>query len=415
MQISRMSPTIVLLNLYYEGHNPQHLECLLRSWAHRERDAQLHLVLSKMAVTRHTELSNLARQTKGVTLHLVDTPDNFASEAGVFRREPLHRRVAKDYATRLRAHRLMFMYLDAAQFSLAMDLRFRWPLELSGIYFRPSFHYSDLGVEQTTSERVTSAAKGFVIRGALRNPHLQTLFCLDPLATTRLAEWADHTECVFLPEPLWNPASDRHGSPLTDRVDGHRRCLVLFGSLDERKGLRPLLDALEALPHPLQQQLALVLAGRLTDADKSQLQARIALFERRSEVQLVAADELVPEEQIQPLLRSCDLVLATYLRHVGSSGLIVRAAAAGVPVLASDYGLVGAQVRRHRLGLTVDSASSEEIARALIAWLERPDSFPFDAASADRFARENTAEAFAETILSRLLAPAAPRRHGARD
>jgi glycosyltransferase involved in cell wall biosynthesis len=96
-------------------------------------------------------------------------------------------------------------------------------------------------------------------------------------------------------------------------------------------------------------------------------------------------------------------VLLTYQHdHVGSSGGLVRAAAAGVPVLSTDHGLVGVQVRRHRLGLTIDTTSAEEIRSALLRWLERPATMPFDPAAARKFAAANTADAFAETIFSRL-------------
>jgi hypothetical protein len=64
---------------------------------------------------------------------------------------------------------------------------------------------------------------------------------------------------------------------------------------------------------------------------------------------------------------------------------------------------VGVQVRRHRLGLTIDATSADEIRSALLRWLERPATMPFDPAAARKFAAANTADAFAETIFSRLL------------
>jgi glycosyltransferase involved in cell wall biosynthesis len=404
-----VAPTVVLLNLFHGGHNPQHLECLVREWELRSPLGRLHLVISETAANQYPDLVELTDSVANVALHRVATPPGFASDAGIFGREPLHRRVARHYARLLHADRLMFMYLDAAQLSLTFDLRFSWPLELSGIYFRPSFHYGRLGGRQTRRGRLMALGKQLSIRAAMRNPHLRTLFCLDPIATTQLAEWARHTECVFLPEPLWDPSPRDGTSRLARRLEPGRRRLVLFGSLDERKGVHTVLDALQALPEATQRKLGLILAGRLSDSERPRLRVHIGSLEKQSAVQVILADEHLPEDEVQPLLRESDLVLVTYVRHVGSSGLLVRAAAAGVPVLASDYGLVGAHVRKHRLGLTVDSTSSQAVADAIASWIERPDAFGFDPGSAERFALANTAEAFAETILSRLLAPTSLR------
>lgn len=400
-----VKPRIVLFNLYHGGHNPQHLECLLREWAVRRPQAELHVVISEAAARLHPELAELTEAAERASLHRVETPPRFGAHAGIVGRELVHRRLAKHYAHLLRADRLMFMYLDAVQFSLAIDLRFPWPLSLSGIYFRPSFHYGALDSAPARGDRVKAASKQLSIRVALRNPHLQTLFSLDPFATTQLAAWAGNTECVFLPEPLWIPESAPTSSRITDGLEDGRRRLVLFGSLDKRKGLCVVLDALEGLSTTHQRKLALLLAGRLADSERRELRERIASFEQRSEVKLVLSDQHIPEEEVQALLRSCDLVLVTYVRHVGSSGVLVRAAAAGVPVLASNYGVVGAQVRRHRLGLAIDSTSASDIRDALAAWVDTPDEIPFDPTSAEKFARANTAEAFADTILSRLLPP----------
>jgi glycosyltransferase involved in cell wall biosynthesis len=249
---------------------------------------------------------------------------------------------------------------------------------------------------------VKGLTKQFVLRAALRNPHLQTLFSLDHFAVPYIARWSHHTEVVDLPEPL-----DRHhatfGSSFLDGIEPGRRRLVMFGSLDERKGIGVVLDALQALPREAQRQLVLILGGRIVGPGRTQLLARVADFEAKSEVQLRLEDSLIPEAEVQGLLAACDLMLLTYQRHVGSSGVLIRAAAAGTPVLATDYGVIGEQVRRHRLGITLDATNSDSIRAAIEAWIERPRAIPFDLRTATAFARENTAELFAETIFSRLL------------
>jgi glycosyltransferase involved in cell wall biosynthesis len=405
--MSDVRPRIILFNLYHDGHHPQHLECLLRDWARRRRRGELHLVVSERHARVSSHIPALVRDTPATTLHLVQTPAGFGDgPENVVRRERLHRRFAAHYARRLEADHLLFMYFDHAQLSLALNLRFPWPLALSGIYFRPSFHYGALeGPTWERGQRLLAWGKQVVLRAALRNPHLRTLFCLDPLAAPEIARWAVHTESVFLPEPLWIPDSPGEPSLLERELEPRRRRLVFFGSLDDRKGIRPVLDALATLPGSSQSRLALVFAGPVRGAERDELLARIERLDQTSDVQVLLHDRFVPEADVQQLLGACDLLLLTYRHHVGSSGVLIRAAAAGIPVLSTDFGLVGAQVRSHRLGLTLDANSSAEIRSALLAWLDRPDAIPFDPASARSFAAANTAEAFAETIFARLLGP----------
>ena len=120
------------------------------------------------------------------------------------------------------------------------------------------------------------------------------------------------------------------------------------------------------------------------------------------------------EEDARAILAACDLSLLTYQRPVGASNVMTWAAAAGVPVLATEYGVVGEQVRRHRLGLALNTTDADAIRAALENWLERPETIPFDLEATSAFARANTAELFAATIFSRLM-PSQQERSQALD
>jgi glycosyltransferase involved in cell wall biosynthesis len=402
----RPTPRIIVLNLYHGGHHPHHLECLLRGWAQRKPGGELGLVVSETHARLHPHIPSLVRETPGATLYIARTPVGFGDgPENVVRRERLHKRAAAHYARLVGADHVLFMFFDHAQLSLAMDLRFPWPLAISGIYFRPSFHYRAIGVAgQSGLDRLIAAGKQTLLRAALRNPHLRTIFCLDPFAAAYIARWTKRTESVFLPEPFWIPDTGVARWALEDVVEPGRRRLVFFGSLDDRKGIRPVLRALATLPDQLQAKLAVIFAGRIGGVDRDGLLARIAGFDGTSKVQVILDDRFIPEGEVQPLLAASDLVLLTYQReHVGSSGGLVRAAAAGVPVLSTDDGVVGIQVQKYHLGLTVDTTSTEAIRSAVLDWLERPGVTGFDPAAAEHFAAENTGERFAETIFSRLL------------
>ena len=399
-----LAPRIVLFNLYSGGHHPHHLECLAAYWEALGPQAELHVVVTDRHARQHPGTVARIAATPNTELHVARLPSDFSEwGSSTLARDRLHGRLAAHYIRLLHPDHFVFMLCDHAQISLATDLRFSWPLAISGIYFRPSFHYGSLGgPPETARDRVKGLTKQVVLRAALRNPHFRTLFSLDPFAVPRIARWSRHTEVVPLPEPLEHGDAGP-GSPLLDGIEPGRRRLVIFGSLDEKKGIEVVLDALEALPPELQRQVALILGGPVGGHRRDEVLARITDLDAQTGLQLRLEDRFIPEEDVQPLLAACDLVLLTYQRHVGSSGVLIRAAAAGIPVLATDYGVVGEQVRRHRLGITVDATDADSIRAVLEAWIERPEVIPFDEGSAAAFAGENTAELFAETIFSRLL------------
>jgi glycosyltransferase involved in cell wall biosynthesis len=399
-----MRPRILVIQLYHGGHHPQHLECLLAYWAEHSFAGELHFVVSEPYREEHPALLAAVDATPGAERHLVSA-SNFRTNrrSELLSSDRRHGRVVSEWARRLEADHVLLMYLDHAQLSLACDLRFEWPLSISGIYFRPTFYYPKLGIHQGLDERVVAVRKRIVLRAALRNPHLRFVFCFDHLAVVQFPASGSRIQAIPLPEPLRVESSSTRDSPISNNVEPRRRRLLLFGSLDDRKGIRPVLDALSGLSEADQSQLALVLAGRVSGGERPALLDRIDLFRRSSNVQVVLEDRYLDEEEIQPLVRACDLVLLTYVHHVGSSGVLVRAASAGVPVLSTDYGLLGTQVRENRLGATLDATSVSAIRATLAGWLESPETIPFDPGSAQAFTAANTAEAFAETIFSRLL------------
>lgn len=117
-----------------------------------------------------------------------------------------------------------------------------------------------------------------------------------------------------------------------------------------------------------------------------------------SALQIVVRDQYVNDTQIQHYFEMADVVLALYQRHVGSSGILIRAAAAGKPVLASDYGLMGEWVRQSKLGFTINSEQPSQITEAIGAFLGSGQVNNFDLTSATQFADLHTASHFVQVL-----------------
>ena len=406
--LAMRAPHVMLFDLYAGGHRLQYLLNLATHWAERGLPGRLSIVVPTAFLDAHPPLRTFAdvHRTSGIEVVPITEPVRLKAPGplqlvryGVEQGRHLRR-----YVERLRPDHAVLMYFDHAQLALAFGLRFDFPVRFSGIYFRPQFHYGRFeGHATSPRERATNLRKRLVLRAALRNPHLHTLFCLDPYAVADVRRMGGRA--VALPDGVAPEAgrADVRWAP----EDG-RRAVLLFGTLHRRKGLFEVLDAMRRLSKDDQRRLALVLAGPITDLERDRALRELGDLATSTPLQVVLDERFIPDEEIQAMVRRADLVLLTYQRHVGSSNVLVRAAMAGRPVLATDYGLVGALVREHRLGQALDAGSPEVIAPALSAFLANPYAVPFSPEAACRYAEANTAEAFARTILEHATSTEAP-------
>ena len=128
-----------------------------------------------------------------------------------------------------------------------------------------------------------------------------------------------------------------------------RNCLIgTIGDLGVRKGTELLIQSFIASKPG--QDTNLLLFGILSKSSR-------ALLDQHQEYtdsgQIILRNEFVSEETFLNFLSAVDLVWAGYPRHVGIASVVLHAADAGRPILASDYGCVGWMANKYHLGRTV--------------------------------------------------------------
>jgi glycosyltransferase involved in cell wall biosynthesis len=286
------------------------------------------------------------------------------------------------------------------QLALAAGLRFPFPVRISGILFHPTLHYRPAG-RFSPRDYVQRLRKRLFLRLIAQNPHLDTVFTLDPTAVPSLRKLG--LDAVALPDPVIQTAGDgrtREEMRLLYGIEPGRRVLLLFGALTARKGVLQVLEAVRLLPPQAARSIALFLAGPLDPELRPRVTDLVALARGRG-VQVVRHDAYIQNGSVQAFIGAADLVLAPYQRHFGSSAVLIRAALAERPVLSQEFGLMGAYVRQHGLGQAVDSGSPAAIAAGIEAFLLDP-SAGFDPARSRQFVLANTPERFCETLLSRV-------------
>ena len=390
--------TVTIVNPYAGGHYGQYLDALLRGWTlHRRPGDRLHVVAGPRVASEHPEVAALAVDVGAAWTEIETDLQPMRSRAAV---EWHMARLLHTAVPATRPDRILITYLDHA---LVAATAVSACAPVSGILFRPSFHYAALGSRPDGGMRawLAQTAKRELLRLALRR--MDRVFTPDETAVEPMRRLSRRGTPVALPEALDRSVAPRRPAFL-DALDPARRVLLCIGALDSRKGVGVTLDAVARLPRAVQARVALVLAGQLASLERDGFLATVERLRRETPLHILVEDRYLDEAEIQPTVEAADLVLVPYQRHVGSSGILIRAAAAGRPVLASDYGLVGAHVRRHRLGAAVDAVSPDALATAIVEDIGGTGaSARFDAGSAHAFADGNTSEAFAETIFRHLL------------
>lgn len=107
----------------------------------------------------------------------------------------------------------------------------------------------------------------------------------------------------------------------------------------------------------------LLLAGPLGDDLRHRLRTEFSELTRSG--RLVAVDRYLSEIDLMNALSAMDLVCTPYIDHLGSSGIVLRAAQAGRPVLTPNQGWFASIVPRFSLGHAADILEVDGLAKAL--------------------------------------------------
>jgi glycosyltransferase involved in cell wall biosynthesis len=387
------------------GHHFEHLQYLLEYWLNKKQRESL-IIAGDPGFLRYSRLSQLIAEGArcGVFFEPVDCfGRRNANRLSLVRHSLAAGQRLRALIERIRPGKCLLTYFDHFQLAFAVNLRFPFPIEFAGIYFRPSFHYGTFRSERHAdlSERLKRMRQSTILRAAMRNPHLRGLFCLDPYSAPVIERINPRVRAVPLPDPVVvqsAPVPVPEGFAQSLTLEHGRIVMLLFGALDARKGTFRTLEACATLPAEIAQRLCIIFAGRVPESNAKLLAAEIDRTRQNSRVQLVLLDRFIEEDEARDLFEIADAILLPYQRFIGSSGVLLRAAAAGKPVIGTNFGLIGRLIEDHRLGLAIDSESPKALADAISRFIAVEPSTLFDPDSARQLARDNSPPAFAETI-----------------
>jgi len=243
----------------------------------------------------------------------------------------------------------------------------REQVEYEGIMMRGRFAYPRLSWPDSLSARASLAAASL--------SHFDILHFLDPIPFERIVLRGGRlaARARLIPEPVEPPmAASREEARRQLNLPPEGRIICCPGRLDERKGVDRLVRAFAACAGTLRSDDRLLLFGRVDESIRDAIQATRDLQQRG---QIILRDAFVSDEDLHRAIAAADVVAASYPRHVGSSGIVVRAAVLERMVLASDFGWIGMVADRFGLGPTCDCRDDAAIARLLPVALAASESY----------------------------------------
>ena len=232
-----------------------------------------------------------------------------------------------------------------------------------GICMRPSFHYGDYGVI-APKPKLANVKRALFLK-LLRSKNLKSVYTIDELlhrfVRERHTAWAHRLQYVPDPAEL-NGSNTYESARLTLGIPKAAVVILVYGAIDERKGLHELF---EALTNPLvPKSLHMMIAGRLSESVRPLMESTHVsrlIAEGRCHV----IDGFLDDTLEQMVFVGADIVWLGYRNHYTMSGVLILAAIAGAPVLATQDGLIGWLVKEQELGLTIDINNPSQIIAGL--------------------------------------------------
>jgi glycosyltransferase involved in cell wall biosynthesis len=404
---------IVVFEPEHAGHQPAYVRMLAEHLQGHPSGIRVTFAVPRALIGRMVEEDGVVLPQQGAVrfLELTESAVRACTQGPAAAQARARWRACSDAARETGARHGHFLYFDHMQLPLAMPWLSGGPESVSGILFRPSVHPIYAAARVPLAERLREARKRRLYARMLRNPRVAAVLSLDPY----FADYANERlgaggKARTLPDPVVSthaaatppPECDPQRAPRAEATH-----FLLFGALSERKGVLQVVDALRRVPEL--QRVLVTLAGRMDEPTRIAVQQRLA---RHSELarRLRIVDRFLTTAELEWMVRDSDVVLAPYLRFVGSSGTLIWAAVHGKPVLAQDYGLVGALTRQYELGVTADTGDTAAVARAITLLADGAElARRRERIQAGPFLAGRTATDFATSWLDALLPHCRPR------
>ncbi len=151
---------------------------------------------------------------------------------------------------------------------------------------------------------------------------------------------------------------------------GDRKTLLCFGAHSIRKGTLGILRMFRDFPRELSKYHLLV-AGPVRDEIREEFyELERGIREGGGSIEVI--DRYIEDQESWGLFHRSDIVLCPYVDFHGSSNVIIRSAALGLPVIGPDFGFIGELIQQEKVGSVFPpEGESAEILNAVVHITDR--------------------------------------------
>ena len=225
-------------------------------------------------------------------------------------------------------------YLDYCSYAIGLLGSPFGRSRFSGVVMRPDFHWAEMGVVAPASRQ--ARLKKLLFKRLLANRFLANLVTIDP----SLSAWAKRHRPAkserlhYMQDPAdLAGTGDRTAARAHFQLAPEARVVLMFGVIDQRKGLSRLL---EVLREPELSDVVALIVGKQRGEAPMQI-ARSGLAPERFRI----VDRYVNSQEEWLAFQACDQVWLAYDNFHGPSGVLAQAAQLGKPVVHNGQGLIG--------------------------------------------------------------------------
>lgn len=244
----------------------------------------------------------------------------------------------------------------------------------------------------------------WLFRRVLRKPEFLSATVIDEAFVSYVAAsgYAEYDKIRYVPD-----VGEVHGNEprATSRaalgIAESAFVTLVYGSLTGRKGVRELIGALARREAPC--QIVVLLAG-IPDEDTRTLLGTSPAVELVQSRRLIISDSFHDDALEFRVFNAADAVWLGYVGgFLGSSGVLYQAGSMGLPVVASQTGLIGWINNKHEVGVSVDPLDSAATLSGLVRLAHDRGLASRLGANGQRLAAQHSGDQFADAVLDALI------------
>jgi hypothetical protein len=255
-------------------------------------------------------------------------------------------------------------YLDYSLYAMGLLGSPFGHTQWGGICMRPSFHYDHYGV--IAPKPKLAGVKRSLFLKLLRSKTLKSIHTIDELlqrfVSERHSKWSHRLKYFADPAELKGTQTYESARMMLSIPVGVSVMLV-YGSIDARKGLEIIIEAMSSSDVP--KDLHLLVVGRQSEGILWLMQSsKVSTLLQDGRLHVI--NSFVSDAMQQMVFVATDMVWLGYRDHYTMSGVLGLAELLKIPILGTNKGLIGWYIKEKQLGIAININNISEIKNSLI-------------------------------------------------